>query len=540
MAEKLRLHVVIDETTQIARFSGPGTFVAKETIKSLGPARWIRESLTWEVKPFTRARTDLPNLFREVILEGDLAAGEGTLTAVALVETAEPVAKQEGLSVTELLLRARAAIQQAFPTTVLIYGVVTKVRRFNDRVFLDLSERDRPEECVSCAVWENVDTVFAGLTKAGFSLEPDLDMMFEASVGLDRRNGKVTLAIRRVVVEYTVAKLHALREVTNKRLQSEGLFHRNKELALPFLPRRLGVLTSASGTVINDFMAALDEANFGFEILWLHTSVQGTEARAQIIAGMETLRDLSGLDAILLFRGGGSTADLAIFNDYEVARAICLCPVPVLSAIGHQEDQSSAQDVSHRAFGVPKDLGHYLARIVIDLRRRFSESVRVIGSLLETRTAALERHVVTIGGHIPSLAEQVALRQSERLKGAVDPMVRLAQRSLDDRERFAFERASNVVRTAHHLEQLLSERLEKLIERAATNVDRAIERKEHELSRYEIRISEAAPEVQLRRGFALVRKEDGAVATRKERLKEKDRIAIEFEDGAVRAVVEKL
>ena len=147
---------------------------------------------------------------------------------------------------------------------------------------------------------------------------------------------------------------------------------RTEAYLLVFLPRRLGILTSGGGTVINDFRASLEKAEFGFELFWRSVRVQGVDACEDILAGLSELLKLKRIDAILIFRGGGSKAELAVFNNYDIARAICLSPVPVISAIGHQEDQSSAQDVSFRALGVPKDVGRFFADAVVGYRDNIS------------------------------------------------------------------------------------------------------------------------------------------------------------------------
>lgn len=193
--------------------------------------------------------------------------------------------------------------------------------------------------------------------------------MLEVVPTISNKGGKLWLNIKRIIPEYTSSKLASLREQTNERLRKEGIFENNKNLSFPFLPVNLGILTSSTGTVINDFMASLDEAKFGFKLTWLSVAVQGSEAKKSIVNGIRQLSKIKDLDVILIFRGGGSPAELAVFNDYEVAKAICLCPLPVISAVGHQEDQSSTQDVSYLAQGVPKDIGTFFANLVLSYRK---------------------------------------------------------------------------------------------------------------------------------------------------------------------------
>ena len=123
--------------------------------------------------------------------------------------------------------------------------------------------------------------------------------------------------------------------------------------------------------------------------------VQGLEAKARLVSALEFAGEQNSFDAVLLFRGGGSAADLQIFNEYEVARAICLAKIPVLVAVGHQEDLTSATDVANIGFGVPKDLGRFFRDRVEELREGYYGFLGEISCLLYTspspRDATLSR-----------------------------------------------------------------------------------------------------------------------------------------------------
>jgi exodeoxyribonuclease VII large subunit len=489
--------------------------------------------------------------------------------------------ESKGLSVSELTARISQAIRSAFPRSVLVYGVISSLKSVGERVFLDLMEKEKPDESLSCVIWRNVEALTAGLRSAGFTLENDLDVMFEVEVEL-RKNGRVSLQILRIVEEYTIAKAAAQREITNRKLKEEGLIDRNRTLALAFLPRRFGVLTSAAGTVINDFLAPLNEVQFGFELFWFHVNVQGATSREQIVRGIERLSALEDLDAIILFRGGGSAADLAVFNDYSVARAICLCPLPVLSAIGHEQDVTSAQDVSFRAFGVPKDLGHFLARTVIDIRAAFAEylsrSALRTDTLLEHAAqglSAITQLLSARSSELLSVARESSLRLMRELPLSAAALIRLtltrvvnsqtvivaASRTVaETRKAFLLRAAAQGISLAAAAVERTQDRaiartdqlvlsFRHLVERATARLDTArsivlassqfITRTEGLVDTASARVESASPRVQLERGFAIVRhgEEKREVALRANALSPSEQIEIEFFDGPRSAVV---
>ncbi|MDE2055182.1 MAG: exodeoxyribonuclease VII large subunit, partial [Xanthomonadaceae bacterium] len=135
-------------------------------------------------------------------------------------------------------------------------------------------------------------------------------------------------------------------EQLKARLQAEGLFDEARKRALPGFPRRIGVITSASGAAVRDVLSVARRRFALTEIDVLPVLVQGAEAPAQIAAMLRKAARPDRYDVLLVTRGGGSLEDLAAFNDEGVARAIVASPVPVVSAVGHEIDFSISDFVA--------------------------------------------------------------------------------------------------------------------------------------------------------------------------------------------------
>ena len=128
-------------------------------------------------------------------------------------------------------------------------------------------------------------------------------------------------------------------EQIKKKLASEGLFDPSRKKPLPVLPQRIGIITSPTGAALQDILRIISQRFVNLEILIIPVRVQGTEAPGEIIQALERVNSLDpALDVVILSRGGGSLEDLWAFNDEGVARAICGCKVPVMSAVGHEID----------------------------------------------------------------------------------------------------------------------------------------------------------------------------------------------------------
>lgn len=132
--------------------------------------------------------------------------------------------------------------------------------------------------------------------------------------------------------------LHEQYKQLFERLSKEGLFAPEHKKPLPVLPRRIGVVTSASGRVISDIVNTLRKRNPYFDLLLYPASVQGENCPPEITAGVRYFNEKKNVDVIIVARGGGSYEDLFGFNDESIARAVYECEIPVISAIGHEPD----------------------------------------------------------------------------------------------------------------------------------------------------------------------------------------------------------
>lgn len=508
------LQVVIDRANKTAIFFGPGTFQAKEIIKTFGKYQFDSSRKAWIISSFNLSAEELEEKLPGISIEENNQTSAPAAPSF-VVEKKIEVEKPEGaLSVLEFIQKAQAALKSAFASTFCIYGVLSDVKTTQDRVFMELAEQEQRENRVKCVIWNGAEKICAPLEENGFKLEVDLPVMFVVSVGLNIKGGQLSLTVKKIVVEYTKSKLASLRDQTNERLRKEGIFSKNKELHLAFLPKNLGVLTSSGGTVINDFIASLTEAKFDFNLYWLNVNVQGAEARNSVLNGIKTLSNLPNLDAILIFRGGGSQAELSVFNDYEIAKAVCLCPLPVVTAIGHQEDQCSLQDVSYLSCGVPKEIGWFFANIIVDYKNRFLQALRNISKYSTISHQSWQQRFVDTISPLFALGQKVMQAQDANLKAMLQKLPLQIQKLFTSKEVLLANLGNQSYFSAEKL--ILKEK-----NRLARNslilreLDFLINQKENKLISFTEMVQAASPEVQLKRGFAIVKEKDSGVFIKK-------------------------
>ncbi len=159
----------------------------------------------------------------------------------------------------------------------------------------------------------------------------------EGSVSLYTAAGSYQFYARRMT-EDGLGELFVKLEQLKKRLASEGLFDEGKKRPLPLLPRAVGVVTSRTGAVIHDIARVAGRRNPSVQLILRPSQVQGEGAAEDIARGIRELSRVPLVDVIIIGRGGGSLEDLWAFNEETVVRAVAACPVPVISAVGHETD----------------------------------------------------------------------------------------------------------------------------------------------------------------------------------------------------------
>jgi exodeoxyribonuclease VII large subunit len=182
-----------------------------------------------------------------------------------------------------------------------------------------------------------------------------------------------------------------------KKLQAEGLFDTARKRSLPALPRKIGIVTSLDGAALRDIIKVLRRRHPNAHLVIRPARVQGDDAAPEIIQGLRAIARVPGVDVIIAARGGGSVEDLWAFNEERVARAIAACPVPVISAVGHETDVTIADFVADLRAPTPSAA----AEMVVAAKDEFCSRIErlnhrlsaVARSGLQRRRAAL--HTVT-------------------------------------------------------------------------------------------------------------------------------------------------
>ncbi len=178
-----------------------------------------------------------------------------------------------------------------------------------------------------------------------FKIENGMKVIVNGYVSVYERDGQYQLYIETMQPD-GVGDLHLAFEQLKEKLQSEGLFDKIYKKKLPILPKKVGVVTSSTGSVIRDIINVVNRRYKSVEIKVFPVAVQGEQAALQVSRAINKLNELKNVDVIIIARGGGSLEELWAFNEEIVARSIFKSEIPIISAIGHETDYTISDFVA--------------------------------------------------------------------------------------------------------------------------------------------------------------------------------------------------
>ena len=269
--------------------------------------------------------------------------------------------EKDWLELSELLTRIKEDVADAFPDRYWVKAEISSWSpRANGHCYLNLSESERGKQVadIRAMIWKwNYPQLKAFFeSETGQPLQAGITVLVRVQVHFDPVFG-MSLFIDDIDPAFTVGEQALARKKAIERLTAEGYLDMQRELVLPRLPYRLAVITSKTAAGYGDFRKHLleNEAGYAFQVDLYEALVQGDSAPASMISALQEAQERP-YDAVLILRGGGGVADLSCFDDYDLAVAIATCPVPVVTAIGHERDYHIADMVANRFVKTPTAL----------------------------------------------------------------------------------------------------------------------------------------------------------------------------------------
>ncbi len=332
-------------------------------------------------------------------------------------------------------------------------------------------------------------------------------------------------------------------EQLKKKLQAEGLFDAARKRPLPALPRKIGVVTSLDGAAVRDILKVLGRRYPNAHIVIRPSRVQGDDAAADLVRGLTLMGRVPGVDVVIIGRGGGSMEDLWAFNDEALARAIAACPVPVISAVGHEVDFTIADFVADLRAPTPS-AG---AEMVVARREELCSMIdrhhdrlrSAVRNALERRRAAVHR--MTSARGLATFPARLALR-SRHVSELTHSLARTTRASLQARERqqAIWRQRLDARAPGRRLQELLMA-VSSATERLMAAAERTRHRHDAAFRALAGRLENLSPLGVLARGYALCWDDGrGRLIRHASTVSEGDRVRVTLSQGELGCLVERV
>ena len=380
---------------------------------------------------------------------------------------------EKALTLYELNSLVRETIEEELHQEYWVEAELSEVREVRGHCYMQLVQYDRSEEGGKRKRYENTPIAQAS-AKCWQSSWQLLRPYFEKETGQRLHAGmKVLLQVYASFHEtygfswivtdidptYTMGDMARKRQEIIRVLKEEGVFDLQKELPLPLFCQRIAVISSANAAGYGDFVNQLENNEYGFRF---HTRLfpavmQGEDVEKSVIAALEQIFRGSGdmeargdentFDCVVIIRGGGATADLSGFDTLALAENVANFPLPIITGIGHERDESILDMVSHTRVKTPTAAAAFLIDHLKEVLEVLNDAQERITRYAQQKLSTLDAQLSVVAEAIPRLFSVVKTRQDARLDSMQEKMTMLIERRLE---------------TEQHRIQLVSEKVKSL------------------------------------------------------------------------------
>lgn len=389
------------------------------------------------------------------------------------------------LSVSELLVYLKNLLDyDSLLKNVSVTGEISNFRpHYSGHMYFVLKDKNAQ---IKCVMFKSRNL------RLDFTPDNGMHVVVRGYFSLYEREGQIQLYVEEMQQE-GLGALHIAFEKLKEKLKGEGLFESEYKKKLPLMPRKIGVVTSVSGAVINDIRKVVAH-RFPTEIVLAPAQVQGMDAAPAIVKAINALQKVPKIDVIIIARGGGSLEDLWAFNTEEVARAVFASTIPVVSAVGHETDFTICDFVADVRAATPSQA----AELVVPTRNE------LLNNLLHLH--------LRLHGNLKNLADlkrQILLTLSER------PVLKYPERMLLERRQ--------------HMDDLHG--------KLTSNLRLTYERKHAILKEKAGRMDALSPLKVLARGYVLCYDTNGNIIKSVHNIQVDDTLTIKVADGNAKCIV---
>jgi exodeoxyribonuclease VII large subunit len=343
--------------------------------------------------------------------------------------------REGSISLTELQGLIRDKIYEALPGSFWVVAEIAEMKvQSAGHCYLELTGSDTPGGRVTAraraTLWaskyRSLSTFFNAST--GIPLRAGITILFKATVEYHELYG-LSLNISDIDPAYTAGDMALRREGIIRRLTAEGVFTMNRGVPLSPYPRNIAIVSSSKAAGYQDFINHLIHNPYGyvFSPVLFEAVMQGETTASSVTDALDRIaEEPDRFDAVAIIRGGGSTTDLSWFDSYEIAFHITQFPLPVLTGIGHEKDQTVTDMVAWRALKTPTAVAGFITERTLDCENRIIGMAEILAAAVNGALDAAREHLSSLQNRTAATARLIVRVKQEKLTYHRDNLHRAA------------------------------------------------------------------------------------------------------------------
>lgn len=427
------------------------------------------------------------------------------------------------LKLSELNGLVRSTIESVLTDEYWVEAEISEARESRGHCYMELIEKDvrsnTPVARASAKCWRQTWALLRPYFErtTGQTLHAGMKVLLRVYAQFHEAYG-FSWIVTDIDPTYTLGDMARKRLEIIRQLKEEGVFELNKELELPLFTQRIAVISSNTAAGYGDFCNQLDENEYGykFKISLFAAIMQGEQVEQSIIAALNRINEqIDDYDCVVMIRGGGSTSDLSGFDTLALAENVANFPLPVITGIGHERDESVLDLIAHTKVKTPTAAAALLINRLRSVEERIDSCRERITRTVTGHINSEKQRLAAISGRIPALFSVVKTRHearldmmAQRLKGAAGNRINAKKHQIDIMEQNILPLAERRLTAARHRLEILEQRAKAL-----------------------------DPTLLLRRGYSITLYNGRAVRDASS-LKKGDKIETRLENGTIKSIVE--
>jgi exodeoxyribonuclease VII large subunit len=469
----------------------------------------------------------------------------------------------ERLSLSELNGEVKTVLSANFTAPVWVIGEISEINvHSNGHCYLMLIEKGTSEDRIiaqaRATIWSYTFRMLKPFfeTTTGQQLTEGIKVLLQVSVEFHELYG-FSLNVRNIDPTYTMGDQARKRRDIIKRLTDEGVLTMNKELDLPLVPQKIAIISSPNAAGYEDFMEQLTANTYGFHFYTrlFPAIMQGNQSEQSIVDALDRIYPYEDFfDLVVIIRGGGSQADLSCFDNYNVAYNVTQFPLPVLTGIGHEKDDSIVDLVAHTRLKTPTAVAGFIIDGVVAFAGRIDllekQAVQMVENLLSDEKNRIEILTREISMQVRELLDSKRNELMEKswksrqeiklsLQNKEHQLAKKLQRIRFLAERYLFIRNQKILQAENFAQGSFSravnirkQRLNGYLQKIRTLSHRKLENEKHKIEIADHKRMMTDPGAILKRGFTITTFE-GKLVKDIALLKNGHSIKTHFYDGSV-------